>query len=230
MRLAKGIFTIAVAQLLLGGCTNTPGNIHPDYSSAEPVEYPTEPNVMAATGGIYQSAGHTMVLFEDVRARQVGDIVTVLLVEATDAAKTSDTTLDKENSTVIQNPLLAGKLRDFNGDNTLAFDLSSSSGFDGESASNQSNSLQGSITVTVAKVYPGGNLYVQGEKWIQINQGNEYIRLRGIIRPVDISPQNSILSTKIADARMSYSGTGATADVNKVGWLSRIFMSPVWPF
>ena len=84
--------------------------------------------------------------------------------------------------------------------------------------------------MTVAKVYPGGNLYVQGEKWIQINQGNEYIRLRGIIRPVDISSDNSILSTKIADARMSYSGTGATADVNKAGWLSRFFISPVWPF
>ena len=230
MRLAQGFFILTVAALLLGGCTNTPGNIHPDYASAEPVEYPAPPAAMAATGGIYQSAGHKMVLFEDVRARQVGDIVTVLLVEATDAAKTSDTTLDKANSTAIQNPLLAGKLRDFSADNTLGFDLSSSSGFDGESASNQSNSLQCSITVTVAKVYPGGNLYVQGEKWIQINQGNEFIRLRGIIRPVDISPENSILSTKIADARMSYSGTGATADVNKVGWLSRIFMSSVWPF
>ncbi|MFT4518781.1 MAG: flagellar L-ring protein precursor FlgH [Halioglobus sp.] len=230
MRLAHGIFIVTVLQLLLGGCTNTPTNIHPDYASLEPVEYYPEVEALAATGGIYDNAGHTMVLFEDVRAREVGDIVTVLLVEATDAAKTSDTKLDKDNSTVVQNPLLAGKFRDFSGDNTLGFELASNSAFDGESASNQSNSLQGSITVTVSKVYPGGNLYIQGEKWIQINQGNEYIRLRGIIRPVDISPDNSILSTKIADARMSYSGTGATADVNKVGWLSRIFMSPVWPF
>jgi flagellar L-ring protein precursor FlgH len=109
-------------------------------------------------------------------------------------------------------------------------DLSSSHAFDGESASNQSNSLQGSITVTIAKVFPGGNLYIQGEKWIQINQGNEYIRLRGIIRPVDISTTNTIVSTKIADARISYGGTGATADVTKVGWLSRFFISPIWPF
>ena len=157
-------------------------------------------------------------------------VVTVLLVEATDAAKKSDTTLDKSSTTSIPNPVLAGKLRDFGDDNTLGFELESDTAFDGESASNQSNSLEGSITVTVAKVYPGGNLYVQGEKWIQINQGNEYIRLRGIIRPVDISSDNSILSTKIADARMSYSGTGATADVNKAGWLSRFFISPIWPF
>ncbi len=230
MKLARGIFIITVTQLLLSACANTPQNIHPDFASAEPVDYYPEPDALPPTGGIYHNAGHTMVLFEDLRARQVGDIVTVILVEATDAAKKSDTTLDKDSSTSIPNPLLAGKLRDFGDDNTLAFELESKTAFDGESASNQSNSLQGSITVTVAKVYPGGNLYVQGEKWIQINQGNEYIRLRGIIRPVDISSNNTILSTNIADARMSYSGTGATADVNKVGWLSRFFISPIWPF
>lgn len=230
MRLSRNIFILTLAQLLLVACTNTPENTHPDYASAEPVDYYPDPQALPPTGAIYHNAGHSLVLFEDLRARQVGDILTVLLAEATDAAKSSDTTLDKSNSTVIDNPVLAGKLRDFGDDNTLAFDLSSESAFDGESASNQSNSLQGSITVTVARVYPGGNLFVQGEKWIKINQGNEYIRLRGIIRPVDISTNNSILSTKIADARISYSGTGATADVNKVGWLSRFFISPIWPF
>lgn len=230
MKLVQGILVVTMAQLLLGGCINSPRNIHPDYAAAEPVDYYPEPEALDPTGGIYHNAGHTMSLFEDLRARQVGDIVTVLLVEATDAAKSSDTTLDKTSNTSIANPVLAGKLRDFGDDNTLEFELDSNTAFDGESASNQSNSLQGSITVTVAKVYPGGNLYVQGEKWIQINQGNEYIRLRGIIRPVDISTNNTILSTNIADARMSYSGTGATADVNKAGWLSRFFISPIWPF
>ena len=71
---------------------------------------------------------------------------------------------------------------------------------------------------------------MQGEKWIQINQGNEYIRLRGIVRPVDITTNNTILSTQVADARISYSGTGPTDEVNHVGWLSRFFMSPLWPF
>ena len=87
-----------------------------------------------------------------------------------------------------------------------------------------------SITVTIAKIYPGGNFYIQGEKWIEINQGSEFIRLRGIVRPVDISTTNTILSTKVADARITYSGTGATADVNKAGWLTRFFISPFWPF
>lgn len=230
MRLAQCVLTISVALLHLGGCSNTPENIHPDYASAEPVDYYPEPSSLEPNGAIYHSAGHSLVLFEDLRARQVGDILTVFLAEATDAAKSSDTTVDKNSTTAIPNPLLAGKFRDFGDDNTLGFDLSSENSFGGESASNQSNSLQGSITVTVAKVYPGGNLYVQGEKWIQINQGNEYIRLRGIIRPVDINSDNSILSTKVADARISYGGTGATADANKMGWLSRFFVSPIWPF
>lgn len=214
----------------LSGCMSSPNRIDPDYAPAEPINYYADPVVAIPNGSIYHNATPRMVLFEDLRARQVGDILTVMLAEATDAAKSSDTTLDKDNSLQIANPLLAGKLRDFGGDNTLGFDLSSTTAFGGESESNQSNSLQGSITVSVAKVLPGGNLYIQGEKWIQINQGSEYIRLRGIIRPVDISPNNTILSTKVADARISYGGTGATADVNNVGWLSRFFLSPIWPF
>ncbi|MFT4823252.1 MAG: flagellar L-ring protein precursor FlgH [Halioglobus sp.] len=230
MKLSKSKLILLVIPALLSACMNSPNRIHPDYASAEPIDYYPEPEARESTGSIYGDNAYNMVLFEDLRARQVGDILTVLLAEATDAAKTSDTTLDKSNSTSITDPILGGKARVIGTDSNLGFDLSSSHSFDGESASNQSNSLQGSITVTIAKVFPGGNLYIQGEKWIQINQGNEYIRLRGIIRPVDISTTNTIVSTKIADARISYGGTGATADVNKVGWLSRFFISPIWPF
>ena len=221
---------IVVAQALLAGCVNSPDKTHPDYAAMEPVDYYPDAEAMAPTGGIYHQAGHNVSLFEDLRAHQVGDILTVLLAEATDGAKSSDTNLDKSSNTSIPNPVLAGKQRDWNGDNNLAFELESNNTFGGESASNQSNSLQGSITVTIAKIYPGGNFYIQGEKWIEINQGSEFIRLRGIVRPVDISTTNTILSTKVADARITYSGTGATADVNKEGWLTRFFISPFWPF
>ncbi|WP_232334886.1 flagellar basal body L-ring protein FlgH [Pseudohalioglobus lutimaris] len=230
MRFSASISTAVLCCALLGGCTNTPEHTHPDFApSFSEHNFPTEPAI-PPTGGIYQSASHNLTLFNDMRAHQVGDILTVVLAEATDGAKSSDTSLGKSNSAVIENPLLAGQLRTIGSDSNLSFDLSSEQGFDGESASNQRNSLQGSITVTVAKVYPSGNLYVQGEKWIQINQGDEVIRLRGIIRPVDISTNNTIVSTKVADARISYSGTGATADANRVGWLSRFFLSPIWPF
>ena len=181
------------------------------------------------TGAIYQQ-GYNVLLFEDVRARRVGDIVTVVLAEATDAAKSSDTTLDKSSKSVIDNPITFGKPISIDGDRDLSFDLSSESAFEGESEANQKNRLTGSVAVTVTRVFPGGNLYVQGEKWIQINQGDEYVRLRGIIRSVDITANNTILSTQVADARISYSSIGADSDVNKPGWLTRFFLNPIWPY
>ncbi|GAB5453024.1 MAG: flagellar basal body L-ring protein FlgH [Halioglobus sp.] len=221
---------LTLTAAVLGGCTNSPDRIHPQYAAMEPIDYSQEVIAAEPTGAIFYDHGRGLSLFEDLRPARVGDILTVVLAESTDAEKSSDTSVGKSGSTSIPNPILAGKLRDFAGDNTLEFDLSSDNSFDGESASNQSNSLNGSITVTVAKVMPGGNLYVQGEKWIHINQGEEFIRLRGIVRPADILSDNTILSTKVADARISYSGTGATADANRMGWLSRFFVSPLWPF
>ncbi|PCJ91458.1 MAG: flagellar basal body L-ring protein FlgH [Porticoccaceae bacterium] len=222
-------FSIILAALMfLAGCNTLPKESDPDYAPIEFAPEPVDPNAIPS-GSIYQTS-RNLSLFEDVKARQVGDIVTVVLAEATNAAKSSDTSLDKSNSNLITNPLFAAGADGIGTDLDLGFDLSSTSAFEGESESNQSNSLQGSIAVTVARVLPGGNLYIQGEKWIHINQGNEYIRLRGIIRPEDIGTNNTILSTKIADARISYGGTGAPAEVNMVGWLSRFFMSPLWPF
>ncbi|WP_461516036.1 flagellar basal body L-ring protein FlgH [Porticoccus sp.] len=217
------VVVLAWFTALLVGCGGMPRDSHPDYAPVELTALPEE-SMPEANGSIFSST-QNLSLFEDIRARQVGDIVTVILAESTDAAKTSDTSLDKSGSTSIAEPII-GNHSNFN----LGVDLSSQSGFEGESSSNQSNSLTGSIAVSVAKVMPNGNLYVQGEKWIQINQGHEFIRLRGIIRPVDISSTNTVLSTKVADARISYGGTGAPAEVNVVGWLSRFFMSPLWPF
>ena len=102
--------------------------------------------------------------------------------------------------------------------------------FDGAGDSSQSNQLSGEITVTVAEVLPNGNLVVQGEKWLGINQGNEFVRLRGIIRPVDISATNTVQSIQVANAQLYYGGTGALQDSNTPGWLSRFFNHPVWPF
>jgi flagellar L-ring protein precursor FlgH len=114
--------------------------------------------------------------------------------------------------------------------NTLETDLSASNDYSGKADSKQSNSLNGSITVTVADVLPNGNLVIRGEKRLNLNQGNEYIKISGMVRPVDIATDNSVLSTKIADATIVYSGDGANADSNKVGWLGRFFMSAAFPF
>jgi flagellar L-ring protein precursor FlgH len=159
----------------------------------------------------------------------VGDILTVMLVERTQASKESSTSTDKGTSIDTGAPIFMGKPVTNNG-NPLTNQFDSKNSFDGKADSSQSNRLDGSITVTVAGRLPNGNLIVRGEKQITINQGQEYVRLQGIVRPVDIGPQNTVLSTMIGDARITYSGKGALADANRPGWLARFFNSPWFPF
>ena len=206
---------------VLGACAVIPEQSEPGYETVAPIAMiPPVQN----TGGLYQ-AGYDLVLFEDQRASRVGDIIQVLLVEQMDAAKTSKTEIDKDSKTTVPAPTLFGHLLD-----DLGIGLDSSSEFEGEGKSNQSNRLSGSIAVTVSQVLPNGNLMVQGEKWIQINQGGEFVRLKGIVRPSDVSSDNTVLSTHIADAKISYGGRGALDEANVTGWVVRFFMSPLWPF
>ena len=109
-------------------------------------------------------------------------------------------------------------------------DLDSENSFDGAGGSEQSNSLKGDITVTVAAVYPNGNMLIKGEKVMHLNQGSEVIRISGIVRPADVTPKNTVFSTQIADVQITYAGDGAVADSNEQGWLARFFNSPLWPF
>lgn len=184
-------------------------------------------------GAIFQAV-QGQGLFEDYKARRVGDLVTVVLAESTNAKKSAGTSTSKESELELNmgGVNVAGKPL-FQLDDGVALFGAAGGGkrsFDGSGKSTQSNQLTGEITVTVAEVLPNGNLVVQGEKWLGINQGNEFVRLRGIIRPVDISAANSVLSTQIANAQLSYGGTGAIRDSNTQGWLSRFFNSPIWPF
>jgi flagellar L-ring protein FlgH len=112
----------------------------------------------------------------------------------------------------------------------LASNASNALDFQGTGESDQSNQLTGSITVTVANVLPNGLLEVRGEKWLQLNRGNEFIRINGLVRKEDISPDNTILSTRVADVRIVYSGTGTLADSNEAGWLTQFFVGNLWPF
>ncbi len=216
---------VPLSMTILAGCAGLPQENAAGYE-ATPPEAMTRP--VASNGAIYQS-GYDMVLYEDLRARRIGDIIQVLLVEKTDAAKSSKTEIDKDSSNSLADPSFLGRTATISG-NGLGLSIDSENEFEGEGKSNQSNKLSGSIAVTVAGVLPNGNLQVQGEKWIQLNQGKEFIRLRGIVRPYDVSPNNTVLSTQVADARISYGGTGALNEANTSGWLVRFFMSPIWPF
>jgi flagellar L-ring protein precursor FlgH len=214
---------------LVAGCGGAPTR-DPNYAPVRPVSPPSAPS---GDGSLYHG-GLSMNWFEDLRAQRVGDILTVKLSESTDASKSASTSTSKSNAQSISNPTVFGMQPQFYvpglGAGDFSVGLGSEQAFDGDSSSSQTNQLSGDITVTVTEVLPNGNLLIRGEKRIGINQGNEYIRLSGIVRPFDVSADNTVESNKIADPTIVYAGDGALADANALGWLSRFFISAIMPF
>jgi flagellar L-ring protein precursor FlgH len=213
-----------VLMIMLGGCVSSPNE--PNYSATWPEPLP---EAAQANGAIYQ-VGHDVALFENAVARRVGDTLTIRLNESTNASKSSSTSTKKSTNIDIPGPIIAGRPVTANGVEILNTQVDNNSDFDGEGASTQSNRLQGDISVTVAQRLPNGNLLVRGQKWITINQGQEFVRIQGIVRPIDIDPDNSISSLKVADAMIAYGGKGALANANSPGLLSRFFNLPFLPF
>lgn len=233
----KSLIPVLIVLLgLLSGCNSNTVKRDPAYAAVRPVPVEQQENF---DGAIFD-ARNNISLFEDYRARRVGDILTVRLEEQTDAEKESETTVSKNNNTSIANPTIFGVQPQFSlpsqlplnntSNNNLAFGFGSETDFEGEGESEQNNLLSGNISVSVVEVLPNGNMIVRGEKVITINQGNEYIRLSGMISPRDIEADNSISSVRIADAQISYVGDGPTQDANVMGWLSRFFASALMPF
>ena len=217
--------TIAAGVLLaLAGCVSKPSE--PDYSATWPEAVPTSAQ---ANGAIYQ-AGHDVALFENPVARRVGDTLTIRLSERTNASKSSTTSTSKSTNIDLTGPTIAGRPVTAHGTEILSAGVNNNAEFDGEGASTQSNRLEGDITVTVAQRLSNGNLLVRGQKWISINQGQEFVRIQGIVRPIDINPDNTISSLKVADAMIAYGGKGAIANANSPGLLARFFNLPFLPF
>ncbi len=212
--------TLAVASLLLGACAAAP-DIEAPFESPVTVQ----PAIVAAPGGGIYLANSGLTLFEDIKAGRVGDILTVRLIEQTDASKSSGTSISKSTQATLASPTVFGREVTRNGVPILSGSISGENAFDGGGSSNQSNSLIGDITVTVVERYANGNLRIQGEKWVTLNQGREFIRLSGIIRSFDIGPDNSVVSTRVANARITYSSKGALAAANRQGLISRFFNS-----
>jgi flagellar L-ring protein precursor FlgH len=174
------------------------------------------------TGSIYL-AGQAVDLYQS-RAYRLGDVLTINLNESTSASKSSGSSYSRDSGASV------GDLNVLGNAITANTGLDSSVEFDGGSNAGQSNQLQGNISVTVTDVLPNGLLEVRGEKWLQLNRGAEVIRISGLVRPRDILPDNTIDSTRVADVRIAYSGTGTLADADQPGWLSRFFVSDLWPF
>ena len=232
-------FALILALALLSGCSTAPKH-DPEFAPSMPiVDYQKADEEEMATGSIYK-AGREIILYEDMKARRIGDTITIRLAEKTNASKSAKTDSSRTQETVIKNPTIYGSTPQFNAlgvvplasntGNSLESNLSSSHAFAGSGKSSQSNSLTGDITVTVADVLPNGNLIVRGEKRFNFNEGNEYVKIAGIVRPYDIGPNNTVLSTKLADATIVYNGDGTIANANKMGWLARFFIGAFSPF
>lgn len=199
----------------------------------DPFFAPIMPKIPAedvvTTGSLYKT-GWSNGLYSDTKARRVGDIITVLLQENTQASKTAKTETKKETDAKLSPLVGLNGAAPTIGGNTLQLGVTSNGQFKGDAKSNQSNSLNGQISVHVMRALPNGNLIIRGEKWLTLNTGQEFIRLTGIVRAQDISAENTIESTRVANARISYSGKGSLAEAQEAGWLSSFFMSSVWPF
>jgi len=215
--------------LLIAACTSYPlKDVQPDDPAYAPVTVMGNTPQQISQGSLFRTA-ENMNLFEDRRGYRVGDIITVLLNERTVSSKSAETSIEKSAGVSIGEDTLLGRVVNFKG-HSLLTNVDQDRTFDGSGETDQENSLIGSIAVTVADVLPNGLLKIRGEKWMTLTTGQEFIRLSGLIRPDDISASNSVLSTKVADARISYSGTGELADANRQGWGSRFFNSVFWPF
>ncbi len=209
------VFTGIVGVVLLSGCSDEGFGRVPGIAATLPAA-PVAAGV--ATGSLYNPASF-VGLASDRRARRVGDLLTIRLVERTQARKSATADASRDGSTKLTLPdappfsvvppglVSGGSTQSFKGSGTAA----------------QDNLLSGEITVTVARVLPGGVLAVAGEKRLTLNRGEEQVQLTGMVRGEDIAGDNSVASTRVADARIRYSGSGQIADQSREGWLARFF-------
>ncbi len=225
IRGCRYLFLFLAMPAFLSGCI-TIRQVEESYEPPRPVG----PAYGTPTAGAIYNDGTDVRLFEDRKAGRVGDILTVRLQESTNASKNSATSTSKSTESDLTNPTVFGAPITANGIPLFQGSLSGESTFDGAGSSSQSNSLLGDITVTVVERLPNGNLRIRGEKWVTLNQGREFIRLSGIIRPDDIEPDNTLYSYRIADAQITYSSKGVLAAANRQGLISRFFNSIFHPY
>ncbi|MEI5638168.1 MULTISPECIES: flagellar basal body L-ring protein FlgH [unclassified Pseudoalteromonas] len=226
----RALYLAIATVAALSGCSTTQ-NKHvvrddPYYAPIYPEETQSQ---MVATGSLFNTQ-FSNDLYADKKALRVGDIITVVLRETTQATKAANSTLEKD-SEVSVDPLIGLGGNAINiGSEAIQFSSGSASSFEGDSQANQSNSLFGNISVNVTRVLPNGNLVIRGEKWLTLNSGEEFIRLEGLVRPQDVKADNTVESNRVANARIQYSGKGDQQEVQSAGWLTSFFMSAIMPF
>ena len=216
---------LVISISLLAACETMPSR-DPAFAPVRPAEL-EKPTYNS--GSIFR-ADYDMRLFEDQIARRVGDLLTVRFNEDTQAKKDADIDVKKNTDITVEAPTLWGVASATIFGHSPETRVKANRKAEGEGEANQSNSFTGDISVTVYDVLANGNLLIRGEKRVTLNQGSEYIRISGIVRPIDIGAGNVLLSSKVADATIMYTGDGAVADASKLGWFNRILNHWLFPF
>jgi flagellar L-ring protein FlgH len=235
MKYPAHLITIPLTCALLSGCVSLPlfSLSLPKYERKDKKEQVPQTAVEFAPspGAIYKdNAPGSLALYSDQRARNVGDLLTIVLSETTSAQAKASTTAAKTSKDTMPSPTIAGDKVTLGGRDILSNTVDAKRDFSGTGDSSQSNSLNGNLTVTVIRRLPNGNLVVRGQKNLRLNQGNEYIQVDGVVREVDISRDNTVPSSLVADAQISYNGRGTLAQTNQMGALARFFHSPLYPY
>ena len=221
--------TVICSALILSGCAaQQVSGPTPEYAPVIP-----QPKVASSipTGSIY-SASNADSWFGEKKTYQVGDVITVLLSESVNGSASATNEASRETSTDVLTPAQlarigspGGLLLDSQGGTPIDTTISS----EGSGATGQSASLTGTMTAQVVDVYPNGNLMIRGEKIVNFTSGSEVIQVKGIIRPQDVQPDNTVQSKRIASAQISYKGTGQKANASKTPWGTNLLMD-IWPF
>lgn len=217
------LLTLIASTILTGCVTSTPPTaVHQPMTVRPESRMATVPS----NGSIYNAA-NARPLFEDRRARFIGDTITINISEKTAAAKKSDTKAERTDDRTLGIPTVNGlPLKGFQG---ASLSANSETKFDSTGENTSSNNFTGTLTVTVIDVYPNGNLLVSGEKQIGLKEGEEFIRFSGVVNPNTITGSNTVQSTQVADARIEYKANGFIDSAQVMGWLGRFFLT-VLPF
>ncbi len=218
------------AILTISGCSSVPleQDVYPNDPEYAPVPSSSLQAAPNINGSLYKS-NYSLSLFSDQQATQVGDIITVIFDEQYNSSKSAETKSKKDSSNSANPVSLLNTVPGWR-NLGLDIDVDHNRSFNGKGDADRSNSLSGTISVTVSDILPSGVLQIRGEKWLTLSEGDEYIRIIGLIRPQDITPQNTVMSSKVADARIKFGGRGNLNNATKEGWFGRMTNSAWWPF
>ena len=206
---------------LLAACAPFPKVEVREPTSARPLP---PPRTVQLNGAIYQQAAFRP-LFEDNRARFVGDILTININENLSATQEKKSSTSKTGTVTAANPDVKLPIGGSFGANVISVNGASSNTFDGKGSTNSTNAFTGTITVTVVDVLPNGNLVVSGEKQIGNNRQVETVRFSGVVNPLNLVNNNTVSSTQVADARIEMRGQGQVDEAQVMGWLARFFLT-----